>query len=119
MTARHTLPPGRVLLVEDDADLREVLAEVLLDEGWSVVVAASGHDVLRVDRTRLAAAIVDMHLPGPAGVEVARLVQEECPGARIVLMSGRDDLKVPPGMARLVKPFEISSLLALLRPVRS
>jgi CheY-like chemotaxis protein len=64
----------RILIVEDDADLREALAEAMADAGAEVVVAADGVDALARLRSgpRPSVILLDLRLPGSAGRVPAR-----------------------------------------------
>jgi len=64
MTGTHT-----VLLVEDDHDVRETIAEVLADEGYLVVTAIDGHQALQQlrDGLRPFAILLDLMMPGMNG----------------------------------------------------
>lgn len=73
-----------ILIVDDDAAIREVVAEVLEEEGYAVVTAASGEEALRVlDAVRPALVVLDMRMPVMNGWEFA----EE--------LSAREDNRVP------------------------
>lgn len=63
-----------VLLVEDDADLREAVAEILTDEGYRVVRAADGREALAALRSGLefCAILLDIRMPVMDGVEFRR-----------------------------------------------
>ena len=116
----------RVLLVEDDRELRRTLRDALAVEGYDVVVSASAADataVLRHTMVSLAPCdllILDLGLPDGDGADVLHRVraQFELP---ILIISARhdDDNKVHLLDAGaddyLVKPFSISELLARMR----
>ena len=71
------LPAGRrVLIVEDNADSREMLAQLLRMDGCNVTVAADGNQGLEaIRRERFDLALVDIGLPGIDGYEVVRQVR--------------------------------------------
>ena len=105
-----------LLLVEDDQLLRSITAEMLREEGYSVLEASRAEEALE----RLASdppvdvLLSDINMPGLDGVALARLVAARLPGLRLILTSGRllgtDDL--PPGALFLPKPFTARQLLA-------
>jgi DNA-binding response OmpR family regulator len=65
--------PKRVLLVEDDAHIAELLRMHLRDEGYAVVHAADGHAGLReLERGQWDALVLDLMLPGIDGLEICR-----------------------------------------------
>ena len=112
---------GRVLIVEDDADIADVLRRSLRNEGYEVRTSADGIDALDVAAGFIPDLVVlDLGLPGLDGVEVCRRLRMD--GDVPILMltaraetehrvtgldSGADDY--------LVKPFERKELLARIR----
>lgn len=110
--------PAVVLLVEDSDLTREVLADVLREEGgFSVIEAASAAEgvALLEDRPDIAALVADVGLPDLGGVALARLARERRGGLPIVLVSGRPlagDL--PVGARFLEKPFRPVALIDAL-----
>jgi PAS domain S-box-containing protein len=82
----------RVLLVEDDPDVRRVLAVELRSVGYTVVEAADGEEALvRVREKRTDIVITDVVMPKLDGVQLAKHLQEEYPETEIILMSGYPD----------------------------
>jgi DNA-binding response OmpR family regulator len=83
---------GRVLVVEDDADVREVMADALASDGHDVVVAIDGRSAL----DELAGQPFDLILldialgPGPDGVEVCRRLRSAGDDAHVVAVTARD-----------------------------
>jgi CheY-like chemotaxis protein len=80
----------RVLLVDDDLAVREVLAMELQESGFDVLCAASGTEALAfLDAgERLAALVTDLSLPGMDGLSVIRAVQERHRGLPAILLTG-------------------------------
>jgi PAS domain S-box-containing protein len=85
-----TTAPSRVLLVDDEAPLREVLALQLEDAGFAVLSAASGTEALALLATgeRIDALITDLSMPGMDGLAVIRSVQERHPHLPAILLTG-------------------------------
>jgi len=121
MLADNDQSGGRVLVVEDDADIADVLRRSLRNEGYEVKTSADGVDALDVAAGFVPDLVVlDLGLPRLDGVEVCRRLRED--GDVPILMltaraetddrvagldSGADDY--------LVKPFERQELLARMR----
>jgi CheY-like chemotaxis protein len=85
--------PGRrasVLLVDDDAMVRQVMAEGLEAAGFRVVAAEGGEEalVLLEGGERLDALVSDLSMPGMSGLTVIREVQRRRPGVPAVLLTG-------------------------------
>ncbi len=90
------MDPVRVLLVEDDDDNRELMAEVLATSGFDVVSAASGRDGLRSLAERSVDVIVtDVGMPGMGGLELASAAKRVAPSVPIIVVTGwaeREDI---------------------------
>jgi CheY-like chemotaxis protein len=83
----------RVLLIEDDAQARELYRDILLSAGFEADEAATAHDALaRLARERYHAAVVDYSLPDLDGLTLARRIVERHPGVAIVFASGYGSL---------------------------
>jgi CheY-like chemotaxis protein len=111
--------PKRVLLVDDDAWLRPVLAELLADEGYEVGEAESGSQALQQIREQCPDVVVlDVVLPSGSGLAVLDELRADERTRRlpIILVSGEVDL-IDTGQARrasaaLHKPLDIGALLS-------
>ena len=116
-------PPAvtsRVLVVDDDTYIRDVVAQLLASEGYAVEEAANGVEALRIvsDATRRPDLILlDLMMPVMDGWEFARRLQEQRPRLDIpiiVLSAARlpsDRLGVTGAEAVLAKPFDLDELL--------
>ena len=110
----------RVLVVDDDADIRVALREVLSDEGMLVDVAGDGREALeRADQERPALVILDITLPLVAGHEVADRLRERYGMLPILAITadGRAAQKAQRvgAYAYLRKPFELDEIVALVK----
>jgi CheY-like chemotaxis protein len=85
-------PGASILLVEDDDDNRELMAEVLEAAGYEVVQAGSGPDALRqLEARRVSVVVTDLGMPGMGGLDVARAAKQRAPDVPIVLVTGYGD----------------------------
>jgi CheY-like chemotaxis protein len=110
-----------ILVVDDDAAIREVVAEVLEEEGYQVTVASSGQDALAaIDADEPALVVLDMRMPVMNGWEFAEQLGER-PGRRIPLLVmtaavDADKRAAEIGAAgTLSKPFDLSDLIELVQ----
>jgi len=112
----------RILVVDDDDDIREVLQDVLISEGFDVDSAKDGVDAL--DKLRRdghpALILLDMMMPnmdGEAFLKVLR-ARPDLADALIVVISGnaavREKANTLHAAACLVKPFELDELLGVV-----
>jgi CheY-like chemotaxis protein len=113
--------PGRILVIDDEAPVREVLVDLLVAQGHQAEAAADGVTVfqrLREVGARFDVVLTDLSMPGLSGWEVARLVARACPGTPVVLVSGYADGLTPEelrarGINFLVaKPFDQEDIQA-------
>lgn len=115
--------PKSILIVEDDADSREVLSVILNAEGFSVLTAEDGQQALElVNEARPDLIITDIQMPNIDGIELIKRMRSrfESRSVPIVVMSAfgsgitRDALKA--GADRSTpKPMQVRSLLNLIR----
>jgi two-component system response regulator MprA len=113
---------ARVLVVDDDDAIRTTLARSLGAEGYTVDLAADGAEALRVARDRAPDVVVlDLMLPGVAGLDVCRRLRAAEQHLPIVLLTARDAVAdrvtgLEAGADDyLVKPFAFEELLARVR----
>lgn len=108
----------RVLVVDDEADIRDSLQELFQDEGYAVKTAANGAealDSLRSD-TLPCIVILDLLMPGVSGNEVYEAMQRDPRLARIpVIVSTSDPSRAPSGVLIMKKPVNLVRLLDAVR----
>ena len=79
-----------ILIVDDDEDLMEIVAERLVHRGIKVDTATSAETALtRMEKTRYDAIVLDFLLPGMDGFENIRTIRKEHPDIRIILVTGQ------------------------------
>jgi two-component system alkaline phosphatase synthesis response regulator PhoP len=118
MTRRPTHHPARILVVEDEATLAEVLADNLSAEGFDVHVATDGLAALRRWReARPDLVVLDVMLPHKSGFEICREMREAGDTTPVLFLSARSQaedrvtgLKVG-GDDYLSKPFHLPEFL--------
>jgi CheY-like chemotaxis protein len=110
---------GAILVVDDDRDIREALADCFEQLGCTVVTAADGHDALQVLERCPSPCFVllDMNMPRLGGAGFARLLRanERRCALPLVTMSAGEDRLAPPADAHLRKPFEFDGLAPTIR----
>jgi PAS domain S-box-containing protein len=116
--------PGRqrVLLVEDDVAVRELLTDVLVSSGFDVSAAETAEQAeLKSAGQSFDVLVSDIDLPGASGPRLASSLSSQMPGMRVILMSGYPDdgeiaaarLAQTPILLR--KPFSMTSLVDHIR----
>ena len=104
---------ARVLLVEDDADIRDNTAELVRLLGYEVLEADCAEAALELLARRPDIVLTDLQLPGMHGEALARLVKERLPATRVAIVSGGSE-RPEVADAWLGKPYDAGQLGALL-----
>ncbi len=114
--------PVRVLVVDDEPSLAELLSSVLRYEGWAVRTAGTGAEAVRAAREfRPDAVVLDIMLPDFNGVEVMRRLRAEIPQVCVLFLTARDAVEdrvagiTAGGDNYVTKPFSLEEVLARLR----
>jgi len=114
--------PIRVLVVDDEPSLAELLASVLRYEGWDIAVAADGSSAVRTAREfKPDAVVLDVMLPDFSGLEVLRRLRSELPNVCVLFLTARDAVEdriagiTAGGDDYVTKPFSLEEVLARLR----
>ena len=115
---------GRILVVEDEEVIRELLSDFLSDQGFEVVIAENGDAGLSAFAPgRFRAVLVDYGLPGMHGIEVCRKIAASDLEVRLLLMTGMGTLSVAeqePCISRVIpKPFDLFVVLEELQSLLS
>jgi two-component system, response regulator RegA len=108
-----------VLLVDDDATLRERLARALRERGFDVRTAGSADEAMalvKVDSPELA--VLDLKMPGRSGLDLLREMREHDPATRVVVLTGYGSIATAVEATKLgaigymPKPVDADELLA-------
>lgn len=112
----------RVLVVEDERKLAQVLTSALQAEQYEVVIASTGDDgFARAQAELFDVLILDLMLPGRSGLEILQMLRQRRIGAPVLILTARDGvddrvLGLDLGADDyLVKPFAVPELLARVR----
>ncbi len=112
----------RVLVVDDEPDLAEVLSAVLQREGWEVRSAATGRGAIAAGAEfRPHAVVLDIMLPDMSGFDVLHLLRGQSPGVCVLFLTARDAVEdrvagiTAGGDDYVTKPFSLEEVLARLR----
>jgi DNA-binding response OmpR family regulator len=118
------MPHQRVLIADDDPNIRQLLELTLRGDGYDVICASNGHELVRLAQERVPGLIlVDLVMPYMDGYEAIRQMRNDTRTAHIPMLiltarsrsgdivtgfeSGADDY--------IAKPFDIAELLARVR----
>jgi two-component system OmpR family response regulator len=114
--------PVRVLVVDDEANLAELLAMALRYEGWDVRSAGDGHGAVRTaGEFRPDAVVLDLMLPDIDGLEVLRRLRAQSPDVPVLVLTAKDSVEdritglTAGGDDYVTKPFSLEEVVARLR----
>lgn len=117
----HDRQGQRILLVDDDEDMRSLLADVLSDEGYEVIQAANGAEALvLLHREAFAAILLDKRMPGLSGMDLLPGLRVICPQTPVIVITAFGDAHTAAEGAEkgafglLFKPFRMDELRAML-----
>ena len=112
----------RILVVDDDANLRKTLSDILKIKGYEVVAAGSGAEgIAEAERTVVNVALIDLKLPDMSGIEVMRRIKLATPLTEAIILTGHASLDTAVeatnkgAFSYLLKPYEIDDLLQHIR----
>lgn len=84
---------GHILIIDDEAALRQTLARVLQQAGFEVTTAENGEQGLSfVQTTNFDMVFMDLRMPGMAGMEVLKLIHASYPNLPVILFTAQPDL---------------------------
>jgi two-component system, cell cycle sensor histidine kinase and response regulator CckA len=115
-----------ILVVDDDADIRDVVRRALASAGYQVLLSANGDDALRLLSTRrgqVQLLLTDVVMPGLSGPDLAERVHHDHPSVRILYSSGFVDAAAEghaglgTGAPFIAKPYSLKALTQKVRDV--
>jgi response regulator RpfG family c-di-GMP phosphodiesterase len=125
IASAHSATP-RVLIVDDEASVRKVMAAVLTQVGVSCETAASAEEALRVLETHeMDAVISDLQMPGMSGMDLLAKVRQSYPQTVFLMVTGVDDTRVGIQAMRqgaddyIVKPQQVDANIVLASLTRA
>lgn len=108
--------PRAVLVVDDDEDLRDAIAEILRSEGLSASGASSGMEALEIlSATPMDLVLLDLMMPEMDGREVVLQMRKRSLHVPVVLVSASRELRAIArelGLPSIAKPFDLDDMLA-------
>jgi DNA-binding response OmpR family regulator len=118
---------SRILIIDDNEDMRGMLALTLRLEGFDVAMAENGSRALEeLARASADLIVTDLFMPDKDGIETIEEIRRRHPGAKIIAMSGWQSLQGPDyldvarelgAVGTLRKPFDPGELVAIVRKV--
>jgi len=115
----------KILIVDDEMNMRRTLAAILSDEGYEVATAATGEEAVDLcSREQFGIVLMDVRMPGIDGVEAFRQIRRHREGVRVILMSAfsvehlKEAALDEGAIAFLPKPLDLEKVVHLVREVK-
>ena len=109
---------AKILVVDDDENIRNTMKTILEDEGYIVDLAATGSEAIqKTEKTAYNVALLDIRLPDMEGVELLKLMKDTVPRTRKIMVTGYPSTQNAIAAlnknadAYLVKPVNVEKLL--------
>ncbi len=109
---------AKVLIVDDDENIRNTMKTILEDEGYIVDLAATGSEAIqKTQETAYNIALLDIRLPDIEGVELLKLMKDATPRTRKIMVTGYPSMQNAiialnkNADAYLIKPVNVEKLL--------
>ena len=89
-----TTAKARILVVDDEDDLRMLLDHVVSSAGYHVTTAEDGQDaILKIQNNTFDLALLDIQMPNASGIEVLKYLKKNAPTTKAIMLTGYADLK--------------------------
>jgi two-component system response regulator PilR (NtrC family) len=113
---------ARILVIDDDENIRKVLVEILADEGYNVDSVGTGKEALKKTKDEFYnVALIDVRLPDIEGIELLKKFRPTSPKMRKIIITGYPTLQnavqaVNGGAdAYIMKPFDVGKVLKVIQ----
>ena len=85
---------ARILIVDDEDDLRTLLRDLLSVQGYQISSAADGEEAISLlKRDKFDITLLDIQMPNMNGIQVLKYIKEHTPRTRAIMLTGYADLK--------------------------
>ncbi len=115
------MEPAKILVVDDDAGVRDVVRSMLEAEGYSVTVAQNGREaIIALKSQSFRVMITDLVMPEQEGIETIKVVLRDYPSVKVIAMSGAfggDYLRIAGYLGAhgtLAKPLQLATVLKVV-----
>jgi DNA-binding NtrC family response regulator len=101
----------RVLVVDDEADFRDILIKRLKKRNLEAIPAAGGREALfRLTEEPFDAVVLDLHMPGMGGMDTLKEIKKRAPSVEVIILTGVAELQLA------VKGMELGAFDYMLKP---
>ena len=115
---------GDILITDDERDIRELISDILIDEGFTTRLAGTSDDCMaQIEAEAPALMILDIWLKDSNmdGIDILKAVKRDHPGVPVVIISGHGNIEIAVAAIKqgaydfIEKPFNIDQLLVVVR----
>jgi DNA-binding NtrC family response regulator len=114
--------PARILIIDDDENIRKVLQTILEDEGYHVETAETARKgIQKTEESFFNLALIDVRLPDMEGIELLTKLRETKPKIRKIIVTGYPTLQNAVASVNkgadgyVLKPFDVEKILATIK----
>src|SRR6056297_2582139 len=113
---------SRVLVIDDEAGIRQILSEIITDEGHTAFNAADGIEGLSLlNQEPVDVVLLDVWLPNMGGIDVLKKIKEDYPRIEVIIISGHANIDMAVSAVKLgafdflEKPLSLERVVTLIR----
>lgn len=113
---------NRIMVIDDEASIRQSLSDILMDEGFDVILASDGHEALRRLHNAIPDLILlDIWMPDMDGTEVLKEIKNKWPDIKVIVISGHGTVETAVKVTKLgasdyiEKPLSLEGVLLAVR----
>ena len=114
--------PGKILVIDDDPEVRMATRDFLSSKGYDVSVAEGGRDALRqLDSSPADVVLLDVAMPDMDGLETLKRIVSAHPNVPVIMVTGNADIEITSKVLQLgaadyvPKPFDLDYLNQAIR----
>ncbi|MCP2605065.1 response regulator [Candidatus Aminicenantes bacterium AH-873-B07] len=113
----------KILIIEDNENTRELVKEILSNEGFQCKTACNGTEGLSIFNleNHFSAVLVDIRMPGKSGLEVLDEIKKDAPDTAVIIISGITDINIAIDCMKkgadgyITKPFRLKELISIVK----
>ena len=115
----------KILIIDDDTDLRSVLQKFLQGQGFKAESASDGPGGLKlIEGEEFHIVILDIYMPGMDGLKVLNKIKKAHPSTKVIMLTAADGIKIAEDAVRsgaseyITKPFNLNFLLETIEKLK-
>ncbi len=113
---------GRILAIDDEKNIRQLIQNEFTDEGFHVATAENGEEGLaKIGKSHFDVVLLDVRMPRMDGIETLRRLKKTAPAAYVIMITGYGSIETAVASMKLgaadyiTKPFKLNELMAMVK----